>query len=182
VSIYRVPEPDVEAAAQGVAEEKTEPATVFRAVYPDGKHNAESLLVHPITGRLYIITKSLDGRCGMYAFPEKLDATAQMRLESVGSFVLPLLSRPGKRPVDNCMSTGAAFSPKGDKLVLSTYCNLYEWSLPDGKPYADALAAKPRRIEPPFIPQLEAVCYDAEGVIWFTSEKAPTPLYRVQAR
>jgi hypothetical protein len=172
IYIYRVPEPEVEAADAGIAERKTEPATVFRAIYPDGKHNAESLLVHPVTGRIYIITKS----------KEKLDATVLMKLESVGSFILPEMSHPGKKPDDNCLCTGAAFSPKGDKLVLCTYSNLYEWSLPDGIPFADALAAKPRRIQPPYIPQIEAVCYNAAGVIWFSSERAPMPLYRVEAK
>lgn len=183
VIIYRLPEPRLALAVAGIAESRSEPATPLRAIYPDGRHNAESLLVHPVTGRIYIITKSSDGKSGMYALPASLDEKAPMTMERVAGLTLPPLSRQGKRPVDNCQSTGAAFSPQGTRLALSTYCSLYEWDLPAGKPLSDALALKPRRVEPVLTPQMEAVCYDHDGDhLWFTSERSPAPLHRVKLR
>jgi hypothetical protein len=183
IIVYRLPEPRIGLEGKGVAESRSEPATALRAIYPDGRHNAESLLVHPVTGRIYVITKSSDGKCGMYALPALLDEKAPLTMERVAGLTLPPLSRQGKRPVDNCQSTGAAFSPQGTRLALSTYCSLYEWDLPEDKPLADALALKPRRIEPVLTPQMEAVCYDRDGDhLWFTSERSPAPLHRVKLR
>ena len=183
ITIYRIPEPRIAPGASGIAESRSEPATALRAIYPDGKHNAESLLVHPLTGRIHIITKTGDGKCAMYVLPETLDAKAPMEMKRLAALTLPPLNRKGKRPVDNCMSTGAAFHPAGTRLTVSTYCSLYEWDLPSGKPLADALALKPRRIEPVLTPQMEAVCYDPDGDhLWFTSERAPAPLHRVTLR
>ena len=180
IVIYQLDEPAVEADTTETSERKLAPVATLRASYPDGCHNAESLLCHPTTGRLYIITKRDDGQCGVYAFPEKLTAGTRMMLERVAGFQLPQIARSGKRPIDNCMSTGAAFAPDGSRIVVSTYSSLYQWPLSPGQTLAAAFAAKPQRIVPPLARQMEAVCYGSDGrCIWFTSEKAPAPLYKI---
>lgn len=180
VTIYQVEEPAVDADAATPAERKLEGARALRAIYPDGRHNAESLLSHPKSGRLFIITKRDDGRCGVYAFPEKLAPEGCMILEKTAEFRLDRVARPGKRPVDNCMATGACFSPDASRLVVSTYSSLYEWTIGPGQNLAEALVSPPLRIIPPLTAQMEAVCYDPNGAaLWFTSEKLPAPLYRV---
>lgn len=180
IAVYQVNEPPVDLAAAGQSEKKIDAARVLRAAYPDGCHNAEALLVHPKTGRLYIITKHEDGKCGVYAFPEKLAAEGCMTLEKVAGFQLEQLARSGKRPIDNCMATGACFSPDAGRIVVSTYSSLYEWTIGPAQSLADAFGSPPSRIIPPLTPQMEAVCYDPSGrSIWFTSEKLPAPLYRI---
>ena len=47
----------------------TLPVTTYRMRYEDGRHDAEALLVHPTTGRVYVVPK--DGS-GVYAAPEVL--------------------------------------------------------------------------------------------------------------
>ncbi len=49
--------------------DRTVPATTYRLRYEDGRHDAEALLVHPHTRRVYVVTK--DGS-GVYAAPETL--------------------------------------------------------------------------------------------------------------
>ena len=44
--------------------------TRFRFRYPDGPHDAEAVLVHPKTGRIYIATKGILGG-GLYVGPER---------------------------------------------------------------------------------------------------------------
>jgi hypothetical protein len=39
----------------------TEPAVRYDLQYEDGPHDAEALLIHPKTGHLFIVTKSLAG-------------------------------------------------------------------------------------------------------------------------
>ena len=180
VQIYAVEEPKLDASHQKAGEQEVEVRAIYRASYPDGMHNAESLLCHPSTGRLFIITKKPSGECGVYAFPEKLNSGGIMTLERVADIRLTEMTRKGKRPIDNRLSTAACFSPDGNKLVLMTYSSLYEWDLPKSVPLRDALAKKPLRIETPFMNQAEAVCYSQEGThFWCTSERLPAPLHRI---
>ena len=180
VQIYAVEEPKLDASHQKSGEQEVEVKAIYRASYPDGMHNAESLLCHPLTGRLFIITKKPSGECGVYAFPEKLNSGGILTLERVADIHLTEITRKGKRPIDNRLSTAACFSPDGNKLVLMTYSSLYEWDLPKSVPLRDALAKKPLRIETPFMNQAEAVCYSQEGThFWCTSERLPAPLHRI---
>lgn len=183
IQIYQVPEPRVDAdVAQALDDGVTEKAVVWNARYPDGPHNAESLLVHPATGEIYILTKSEAGDSRLFQLPQAPASGGILTLREVGRFTFPPLGRPGKRPVDNCMATGACLSPDGTRLVVGTYCSLYEWRLSPGMTIADALAGSPPdRIEPLLSPQMEAVCYGPDSrTLWFTSERAPAPLYRVR--
>lgn len=181
LEIYQIEEPVIDPATAGLAESKIMLGKKRRASYPDGRHNAESLLCHPKTGRLFVITKSETGLCGVYAFPEKLQTDACMNLETVAQFRIAPLARPGKRAIDNCMSTGACFSPDASRLVVSTYSSLYEWKLDPAQTLADVFAQKPLRIVQPLLAQCEAVCFSADGKsLWITSERLPTPLYRIE--
>ena len=76
VTIYRVPEPDTTANTSAQAE-------AFHAAYPDGPHDAETLLISP-DGRIYIVTKGNTGPIGLYRFPADLRAGTTVRLERVG--------------------------------------------------------------------------------------------------
>lgn len=180
IQVYQIPEPDVSAVGQPVGETVSDPPILWRANYPDGKFNAESLLFHPQTRRLYILTKSDDGLSALYAFPQPLQRDVSMPLEKITDLNFPKLVRVGKRPQDNCMTTSGGFSPDGSRLVVSTYSSLYEWKLPPGQPLATALQQPPVRIEPALLRQVEGVCYDADNItLWLTSEHLPTPLLRV---
>lgn len=181
LQVYQIPEPEINAPDQPVSETETAAPNIWRFNYPDGKHNAESLLVHPQTGRLYILTKSEDGQSALYAFPEVLKKDTSMALEKVVDVTFPTVVRVGKRPHDNCMTTGAGFSPDGTHLVVATYSSLYEWTLGKDQPLAEALKQPPVRIEPELLRQVEGVCYDRDNVtLWITSEHLPTPLLRVK--
>jgi len=180
IQVYQIPEPEINAPGQPVAEAETAAPQLWRANYPDGRHNAESLLVHPQTRRLYILTKSEDGKCALYAFPQPLQPKVSMVLEKVVDLTFPKLVRAGKRPHDNCMTSAASFAPDGSRMVVSTYSSLYEWLLPKNKSLAEALQQSPVRIEPELLRQTEAVCYDSDSrTLWLTSEHLPTPLLRV---
>lgn len=180
LEIYQIEEPALD-STKAPSETTVKLSRKLSAAYPDGRHNAESLLCHPKTGRLYVITKTDNGHCGVYAFPEKLQTDLCMTLESVATFDISPIARSGKRPIDNCMSTSACFSPDGRQIVLSTYSSLYEWTIDSAKTLAEAFAEKPLRIVQPLLPQCEAVCFSADGKsLWITSERLPTPLYQIE--
>lgn len=62
--------------------------TTYDLVYPDGSHNAETLLCDPRTGRLYVATKEWAGGT-LYAAPRTLSRTHENKLVGVGH-VMPL--------------------------------------------------------------------------------------------
>jgi hypothetical protein len=191
VQVYRVPEPSIAAAGEVVPETISGPSMHWHLTYPGGPRNAEGLLVHPKTRRLHVMSKAEDGRSVLYAFPAGVEPLAEadqgaenkhkpVLLEKVGEVSFPGHERVGKRPTDDRLCTGAAFSPDGTHLAASTYSSLYEWQLPAGKPTVEALAAKPLRLVPELLRQLEAITYDADSrTLWLTSEHLPTPLVRV---
>lgn len=180
LQVYQFPEPDVAAPRTEVEETESAAPKLWRFNYPDGRHNAESLLVHPLTGRLFVLTKSEKGICAMYGFPQPLKAGVSMTLEKVVPLAFPPVVRMGKRPHDNCMTTSAGFSPDASRLIVSTYSSLYEWFLPKDIPLAEALENPPIRIVPELLGQVEGVCYDVDGkTLWITSERLPTPLLKI---
>lgn len=91
-----------------------EPA--YSLVYPDGPTDAESLLRHPVSGRLYVATKSVFGAT-LYAAPKRLRADAANPLTAVGS-VLPI-------------ATDAAFFPDGRHLIVRDYSQAAVYTFPD---------------------------------------------------
>ena len=105
ITIHRVPEP---AEENTVAIKET-----FHATYPDGAHDAETLLVAP-DGAIFIVTKGETGPIGLYRFPRELQPGATHQLERVGK---PRGS--GKSP-DPELITDGVVSPDGAWVVLRT--------------------------------------------------------------
>jgi hypothetical protein len=104
ITVYRIPEPSEAKGAINVSD-------VFHATYPDGAHDAESLLVTP-DGRLHIVTKGNTGPVSIYRFPDELRNGTTLRLERVGG---PRHPRP---PAASDRITDGAVSPDGRWIVL----------------------------------------------------------------
>ena len=105
ITIHRVPEPSTE---DSVAVKDT-----FHATYPDGAHDAETLLVGP-DGALFIVTKGETGAVGLYRFPRELRPGATHQLERVGR---PRASGKVSEPE---RITDGAVSGDGTWVVLRT--------------------------------------------------------------
>jgi hypothetical protein len=178
ISLYRVAEPKVKApdnmrgaCAPPVDEELA--ATRFDLEYADGAHDAEALLVHPKTGRVYVVTKGVDAQ--MYAAPKRLRAGEVNVLEPVA----PLELRVG-------LVTAGDFSPDGKHLVLRNYSEAFEWRVRKDDPGAslsDAPVRDPTLIPLPPAPQGEAIAYSADGDSLITTTEDPAgagaQVYRV---
>lgn len=178
IQVYQIPEPVLPKSAD--KEVLSAEPQIWHGQYPDGHHNAETLLVHPHTRRIYIVTKSEQEESAVYAFPEKLTADRPMKLEKIADLRFPQRQFIGKRPHDACQTTAGSFSADGSRLAISTYSFIYEWRIKSDESLVEALKKPTRLIEIPLIPQLEAICYDADGkTLWFTSERLPAPLWRL---
>ncbi|MBM4794076.1 hypothetical protein HXP44_18880 [Streptomyces sioyaensis] len=113
VWIYRLPEPKT-------LRDATVTATQFSVKYADGPRDAEALMVHPKTGRVYIASKKQDGGGALYEGPRRLTAGATNTFRKVA-------------PIDLWVTDGA-FSPDGSRLALRSYfgARMYRWQ--DGRP------------------------------------------------
>jgi hypothetical protein len=103
ITIYRVREP--------ATEDSVAITDMFHATYPDGAHDAETLLVLP-DGALFIVTKGETGAIGLYRFPRELRPGATHPLELVGR------PRASGKLSQTSRITDGAVSPDGTWVVL----------------------------------------------------------------
>lgn len=115
------------------------PAETFQFVYPDGRHDAEALLVHPVSARIYVVTKEAQGGA-VYAAPRR---PAQGEVNE--------LVKVADAPPN---VTGGDFAPDGRRLVLRNYRRAFVF---------DGFAADPDVVPLPEQEQGESVTFDATG-------------------
>ncbi|GAA0489324.1 hypothetical protein [Streptomyces olivaceiscleroticus] len=145
VWIYRFPEPKQ-------LRDQTVTATQYDVTYADGPRNAEAMMVHPKTGRVYLVSKKEDGGAALYAGPERLSTSGPNVFRRVSG-------------IDMWVTDGA-FSPDGSRLMLRSYFGgrMYHWR--DGRPKDDIGS-----IGVPFQGQGESVTFTPDGrFLMFGSE------------
>ncbi|AZQ35552.1 WD40 repeat domain-containing protein [Streptomyces cyaneochromogenes] len=134
VWVYRLPEPKT-------LKDQSIRATQYVVKYSDGSRDAESLVVHPKTGRVYIIDKQEDGG-HLYEAPAELSPK--------GTNVFKPIT-----PVE-LWATDAAFSPDGRALAVRGYFGgvAYDWN-----------GGRLKRLERISVPlgQGESVSYSPDG-------------------
>ena len=177
IVVYRIPEPAAGGgAAPGAAPATTAPAEALRLRYPDGPHNAEALLVHPVTGDLYVVSKDAQS-ARVYKAAAPLEASRPAALVQVGTIRLGSDSR-GLEVV-----TGGDISPDGSRVALSSYAQGYELELPPGGVFDDIWAERPVPVALGSRLQGESVAYRLDGkALLTTSEITPWPLQQVERR
>jgi hypothetical protein len=136
--------------------ERTVQPTTYKLTYPDGAHDAETLVRNPVTGRLYIATKGFLGG-SVYAVPAHLSASGTNPLRRLGH-VLPV-------------ATDGSFFPDGRHLVVRDYTSatVYDW------PSLHAVASFPL----PAQRQGEGIAVAADGAVYVSSEGARAPVLQV---
>lgn len=161
VTIYRVDEPQTGTSAV-IAE-----ASVL--TYPGPAHDAEALVVEPGSGDVYIITKEYTRRARVFAARAPLGPTTTLELVATLDLAGPL-----------AVVTGAGVSSNGDRVILSTYADGFELSLPKGAAFDEIWDQRPERVDLGPHTQNEAVTYTRSGDIVSASEGALSPIYSVE--
>lgn len=147
--VYRVPEPELDAPS--VSWER------IRFVYPDGSHNAETLLVDG-DGRLYVVTKVAAGPSGIYAFPSDPPTSGTITLAWVGGVEPPF--------GDRSFTAGDA----GERgILMRTYAQVFfhPWR---GDDVAQTLAGEPCAW--PTSPELQGEAIAWRGTDYLTVAEA----------
>jgi hypothetical protein len=182
ITVYRVREPEVDPGRRGVAAE-TGPAVRFELKYEDGPRDAETLLVHPATGQLFIVSKALAGSA-VYAAPKMLRTDAVNELKKVASInfgALPSSARTLKDQVRRLLATSGDIAPDGTALVVRTYMDAYEWKLTGD--VAAAFRRAPAHVPVPLTSQAEAIAYGRGAASLLTSsEGTSAPVHELLRR
>ncbi|MEU8757892.1 WD40 repeat domain-containing protein [Streptomyces sp. NPDC048659] len=153
VWIYRFPEPKE-------LKDQTVRATQYDVKYADGARDAEALMVHPKTGRVYIASKNKSGG-GLYQGPEHLSTSGTNVFRRIGE--VPWV-------------TDGAFSPSGDRLLLRGYLLAEEYVWKDGR-----IDGPGTSVGAPFQGQAESATYTPDGSAFlFGSEGKKSRVIRVE--
>ncbi|QEC49760.1 hypothetical protein FSW04_20760 [Baekduia soli] len=171
VTVYRVPEPAASAAATG----STAPAVALTLRYPDGPHDAETLLVDPRTGALVVVTKQLSGESGVYVTRAAPAGPAERTLRAAGTLHLGF----------GGLATGGDVSADGRVVVVRTYAAAFAWIRRPGASLAGTLRRAPCRAGASLAAegQGEALALSAHGSAMFTvAEGSASPVRRYAPR
>ncbi|MCP3141529.1 cell wall anchor protein [Pyxidicoccus xibeiensis] len=166
-AVYRIPEPNI----GGGQTSGSLTAEKFPFQYPDTPKDAESIMVHPTTGDIYVITKSSTGLSKVYKFPKPMPAPDTLTtLIFVANLQLPTNSDP-----EFPKATSAAIHPCANRFILRTYRTVYEFRAPAGAAFETAFAATPVALTDTVEGQGEAIEYEANGASYFTMSESPSP-------
>lgn len=176
VIVYRVPEPTLSAATRKFTKNRagsTERADAIRLKYPDGKHDAEALLVHPRTGNIYIVVKVLIANPGVYEAVAPFTPGQSITMKRLGEARVPSLF--------GGVITGGSISPDGRRVALCDYFQGYEIVLPAGASnFDDIWKQKMTGFDLGKRKQGESITYRLDGkALLATSEGKQSPLLQV---
>lgn len=176
LTVYRVAEPALPSKSTKQQPRATEPAGAIRLQYPDGKHNAETLLVHPTSGAIYIVTKVAVANAVVYEAAPPFDTGKVITLKRIGELTVP--------NVFGGLITGGSISPDGRRVVLCDYFQGYELVLPKGAAsFNEIWKQRMADFDLGKRKQGEAVSYRLDGkAILATSEGERSPVVQVELR
>lgn len=160
-TVYRVPEPTIPSQ---LAFTLAIAAEALPFVYPDEAHNAEALVVHPVTGVIYVITKQGAGIASrVYRYPTPLTPGVTATLEFVAEMKVPASN--------DLQLTGAAFHPCGGSLLVRTYNRVAELRIAAGDKWEKIFTQTAVTVPSITEPQGEAVTFSADGAAFFTASE-----------
>lgn len=148
--IYRVREPNALGAATDATQTTVEASDAFPVVYelpagePEPNPDAESLAVHPVTGKLYIVTKEQGKGRVLESDPPGAPGTP-LTFRVIGEVDLPT-------------PTAADISRDGSLLIVKSYFEAREYKITNNDVGA-AVQAEGRQIILKLEPQGESIAY-----------------------
>jgi len=152
IVIYRIPEPDILKPISKILPQKT------TLKYPAGARDAESLMVDPISGDIFILSKR-DSLNTLYRLPADKFGEDETELEEL--MKLPLTS-----------ATAADISADGSQILVKNYLNIFYWKRKIGETVAQAMSREPMELPYSPEPQGEAIGFLPNGKAYYTlSEK-----------
>ena len=122
-AIYRVAEPIITPAGYNSTRQSplaAENASVIRFSYPERNSDAETLMVDPKSGDIYVVTKHISGPAGVFRLKPVFDRGDLVKAEKVAELSVP--------SIPNGFLTGGDISPDGRHVIICDYTQAYEYT------------------------------------------------------
>ena len=151
--VYRFFEPEV-SSDEPPKNHNIQSIDIIKFRYPDGKRDAEALMIDPLTKDCYIISKrELNIRVYQCRYPQPLDRVRTLRCIDT---------------LDLFMIVAADISPSGREIIMKNYHQIHYWKRNSKETIKKTLSRTPQNL--PYIkePQGEAVAWDHKGSGYLT--------------
>jgi hypothetical protein len=153
IFLYRFKEP------QHLEDEIYLKPEIITLSYPDGPKDAETLMVDPENGDVYILSKRDSSNTLYKAEADKLVGKSEVTLEKIRRYPIT-------------MSTGGDISKDGRQILVKNYWVVYHWARMPGESISAAMKRDPILLPYNPEPQGEAIAFSKDGNSYYTlSEK-----------
>jgi hypothetical protein len=173
IQVFRVPEPNV-SATQASATQAIADFAELRFTYPDAAHNAETLLIDPVTGDIVIVTKETNGNSSIFRAPGSTPEGSPTVLEKIGNVQFATSGQ-------GAQASAGDISPTGDRILIRTYTAILLFPRASGATLAQAFAATPKTLPSPTEQQGEGLTFAADGLSWYSAGEQSPNLYQGKA-
>ncbi len=178
-------EPQLDALGTGKQVALT-PVNTIRFRYPDAAHNAEALAI--ADNWIYLLTKEplKDGNpqaSQLYRIPFSPTGTSEtVTAERLGQLAIPNQGIEANliaaiSGVDVSQPTAFDIDANNRFAYVLTYRGVFRFERKAEEAWATALAAPRKRVHSHSLAQAEALAVADNGVVWFTTERRPAPLW-----
>ena len=150
VVVHRIAEPPVDPGKTGVVA-SLGGVESFKLTFPGGPQNCETMLVDPVAGDLYLVSKAVDGSSRVFraAAPLASGTLAEVATIEFG---------PGG------LTTGGSVSAAGDWVAVRTYFAVRMWHRAAGTAMHEAFAGPGCEVPVAMEMQGEAIGFAAQGL------------------
>ncbi len=135
----------------------------IRFKFPDGRRDAETVMIDPDTRDIYILSKREDSvRIYRAAYPHNTKKVFE--LEKLGKLHFT-------------KAIAGDISPDGQEILIKNYANIYYWRRSPGESIVEALRRRPVRLPYLAEPQGESIAWklDASGYFTVSEERNNVP-------
>jgi len=178
-AIYRVAEPVISGSTRGTTTKNavpTEPAQALKFSYPEKVRDAETLMVHPSTGDIYVLSKNKTEPSDVYKLSPAFGTNTVQKAVRIAEVRVPSI------PIG--LLTGGDISPDARRVVVCDYVDGFELTLPAGdNNFDDIWRQQPVRVDLGKRDTGEAVAYGSDGsTIYATTEGKKAPIIEVRRK
>ncbi|HET9932560.1 MAG TPA: hypothetical protein VFQ35_17780 [Polyangiaceae bacterium] len=167
IQVLRVAEPNV-SATQAATQQMLGDVTIMRFTYPDKAHDAETLMVDPVTKDILIITKETDGNSSIFRAAANTPADMPTVLEKVGNVQIGASGQAAQ-------ASAGDISPTGDRFIVRSYTAILLW--PRAATFAATFAATPKMVPSPTETQGEGLTFTSDGKAWLSAGERSRAIY-----
>lgn len=152
-SIYRFEEPNYQ-NREFPLRDTIKTFETIRFTYPDGRRDAETLMLDPLTRDLYIVSKR-ESRVKLYRLPYPQSSLEILKAELITELPFSFV-------------VGGDISTDGTEILLKTYTEVFYWKKKPEDPIAEVLLRLPISLPYNTEPQGEAICWNINKSGYYT--------------